>query len=255
MEINRVYNENCLNTMAKMPDNFIDCVITSPPYYEKNIRGHNAKSSPLYKEFFVPFVKYADKFYFELFRVLKDKGIIFINFGYNVDTGWTIINDTILPARACFLLRDKIIWVKNNPEPNSNGGLTHSYEYIFVMSKGDRPVYKNISKGEYVKDVWFFNVADTKHTTEAGAYHGAIFPIELPAKCIHISTENSDIIYDPFMGTATTALACIRNGRKFIGSEINAEYCNYANKRIKQELSQIKLDLPEVTYKQGELAI
>jgi site-specific DNA-methyltransferase (adenine-specific) len=72
-------------------------------------------------------------------------------------------------------------------------------------------------------------------------HHPTQKPIQLFQIILDKYSKETDLIYDPFMGSATTALACIKLGRNYIGSEISKEYCDIANKRIKIELSQMKL--------------
>jgi len=112
--------------------------------------------------------------------------------------------------------------------------------------KGD-PNFRNGSEQwgrEYVptpdlkanrKSIWTIT---TKPFSEA---HFATFPIELPSLCILAGSPKDGIVYDPFMGAATTALAALKYGRRFIGSEINPEYCEIGNKRIAPYLSQLNL--------------
>ena len=69
----------------------------------------------------------------------------------------------------------------------------------------------------------------------------ATFSTELVRKLLKIYAKKNSVIYDPFMGTGTTALACIIDEHKYIGSEISKKQCLYAEKRIKPYISQLKM--------------
>jgi site-specific DNA-methyltransferase (adenine-specific) len=71
--------------------------------------------------------------------------------------------------------------------------------------------------------------------------HFAVFPEKIPSLCILAGCPEGGIVYDPFMGAATTALAALKYGRQFIGSEINPEYCEMGEKRIKPYMDQLNL--------------
>lgn len=87
-------------------------------------------------------------------------------------------------------------------------------------------INKNSNKGRIKRSVWSINTKPSKEK------HFAVYPEELIKTPILCSTEENDIVYDPFMGSGTTALVCNKLKRNFIGSEINLDYCNIANKRI-----------------------
>ena len=225
---------DCLEKMKDIPNSSIDLVITSPPYYEKNIRGHNKKSSPLYMNFFIPFIKYKTEWFKEIYRIIKEKGMVFMNLGFNADTGWKLPFELI--ANNPFNTRDLIIWHKRNPEPNSMGGLTHSYEFIFIFHKTTKPNY-TIKKNEYIQDVWDMKVEQNYSCTKSSEfYHGAMFPLSLPKKILQIASNKGDTILDCFMGSGTTGIACKELGRNFIGIEINPKYIEIAQRRINQTI-------------------
>jgi len=227
--INQILCGDCLEIMKNIPDKSIDLVVTSPPYHEKNIRGHNVTSSPMYMNFFTPFIQYADLFYKELYRITKNNALI--NLGYNADTGWQHILKLIIPALNYFQGKEIIIWEKSNPEPNSMGGLTHSFEFIFILYKDKKNNY--IKKGEYIKDLIREGV-DTKSGLWGNIYHGCPFPINLIKKLLLYFSMENDLILDPFLGFGTTAVACKELGRRFIGIEISEKYCEIAMKRLSQ---------------------
>lgn len=232
--LNKITCVDCMVEMKELPDGCIDLVITSPPYYEKNIKGHNKKSSPLYGEFFVPFTKYKTEWFKEIHRILNQSGMVFLNLGFNASTGWK--HPFNLIENNPFNTRDLIMWEKNNPEPNSMGGLTHSFEFIFIFHKTKKPMYR-IKKGEYVKDVWQMNVEENRQSSYLSpVYHGAMFPLMLPKRIITIASDENDIVFDPFMGSGQTAIAAREMKRQFVGMDINEAYCQSTGERLKQEI-------------------
>jgi site-specific DNA-methyltransferase (adenine-specific) len=255
LELTKIYNENCLDTMAKMPDNFIDLTVTSPPY--DNLRD--------YKGYSFPFEEIAK----ELFRVTKQGGIIVWVVGdatVNGSESGTSFKQALFFKEIGFNLHDTMIWKKPNPVPTQSTRYQQEFEYMFVFCKGKPKTFNPIrvkskcagtkvkkhratkSKHNY-NDEGIYTVADTKMIgnvweisnvkNESG--HPAIFPIELPEKHILTWSNETDLIYDPFMGSGTTAKMAILNKRKYIGSEISKEYCDIAIQRIKNHVSQQKL--------------
>jgi len=253
MEINKCYNENCLDTMAKMPDCFVDLTVTSPPY--DNLRD--------YKGYSFPFEEIAK----ELFRVTKTGGVVV----------WIVADETkkfceslssfrqaIFFVEHCgFNLLDTMIYHKSNYAPAypTLRRYANTFEYMFVFSKGKpkafNPIQVNkavlstkqrigkyrkkdgsfveknmlVDTGRVTKDaenVWM--VCPTK-AKDAGN-HPAVFPEQLANDHILSWSNEGDLVYDPFMGSGTTAKMAIINKRNWIGSEISEEYCKIIERRI-----------------------
>lgn len=124
-KINKVYNENCLDTMAKIPDNFVDLTVTSPPY--DGLRTYNGYS--------FDFEKIAR----ELYRVTKKGGVIVWVVGdstKNDGESGTSFRQALFFKEIGFNLHDTMIFAKKNPMPNSTQKrYTGSFEYMFVLSK------------------------------------------------------------------------------------------------------------------------
>jgi site-specific DNA-methyltransferase (adenine-specific) len=103
--------------------------------------------------------------------------------------------------------------------------LTNAIEYIFIISK--HPIGKYYTE-EYTHNVWKFPV------DSGGKGHSAVFPIDLPLNCIKHFTKENDLVLDPFMGSGTTALACVQTKRKYIGFEVNLDYIRLSETRIQE---------------------
>ena len=251
MELQKIYNENCLVTMGNMPDKFIDLVITSPPY--DDIRNYNG--------FDFEFEKIAK----ELYRVLKDGGVvIWVVADATVDgseTG-TSFKQALFFKEIGFRIHDTMIYYKNNPMPQAGNRYHQHFEYMFAFSKGNPKTFnpiteptkyrglanmKNRGKNgslEYEKvkrttekkvgNVFFYSVGGGISTKDKIAYkHPAIFPEQLVYDQVYTWTNENDIVYDPFMGSGTTAKIAHLMNRQWIGSEISKEYVEIANERLK----------------------
>ena len=134
MELNKIYNENCLETMAKMPDNFIDLTVTSPPY--DNLRNYNG-----YDFDFESIAK-------ELFRVTKQGGVVVWVVGdatINGSETGTSFKQALYFKEIGFNLHDTMIYRKLNPIPLTHNRYEQAFEYMFVFSKG-KPKTTNIIK-------------------------------------------------------------------------------------------------------------
>jgi DNA modification methylase len=267
MEINKTYNENCLVTMASMPDNFIDLTITSPPYDE--IRNYNKKVGKLTDEFngySFPFEDIAK----ELYRVTKKGGIVVWVVNDSIINGSESLNSfrqALYFKEIGFKVHDTMIYRKLNPMPNAGTRYQQMFEYMFVFSKGkpkttnielrersnkcnDKRQYrkKKFSRNQdgdfnqndyFVKEmvpdynIWDFYVGGGNTTNDKVAFeHPAIFPEELVRRHIISWSNENELIYDPFMGSGTTSKMAILNNRNYIGSELSKEYCEIEEKRL-----------------------
>ena len=243
MEVNKIYCENCIDTMARMPDVFVDLTVTSPPY--DGLRNYNGYSFP-----FKDIAK-------ELFRVTKDGGVVVWIVGdvtvKGSETG-TSFRQALYFMECGFKLHDTMIYEKNSssfPARAESNRYTQIFEYMFVFAKGkieknrlicDKPNkwagFKDFS-GKIKNPVPDFSPRNNiwKFTTSFnGVKHPAPFPEQLANDHILSWSNYGDLVYDPFMGSGTTAKMALLNKRNYIGSEISKEYCEIAEKRINENL-------------------
>ena len=265
MEINKIYNEDCLKTMDKMDRDFIDCIITSPPYnISKNkmrdnglkVNAHSRyKSGNFYDEYNDNLTEreYLD-FTINLFnkynKVLKKGGCVIYNMSYNKSNP-NLMNLAISEVikNTNFNIQDILIWKKpySIPYPMSNKRLRRICEFIYIFIKKDSlnefEMNKKIINIENGKNVYetIDNYIEAINNDGSNELNKATFSTELVRKLIKIYNKKDSIIYDSFMGTGTTANACIIEGMNFVGSELSKKQCEYANKRIQKELNQTKL--------------
>ncbi len=147
-----------------------------------------------------------------------------------------------VPWRLAFLLqsrgwylRSDVVWEKPNCQPESVADQpTRSYEFLFLFSKNERYKYRiDAAKGvdgRRVRDVWSVKTQPCKEASG----HFATFPKELIKPCVLFSTDEGDVVLDPFLGSGTTALVACELERRFLGIELNPKYCEMAVKRISE---------------------
>ncbi len=255
IELNTIYTEDCLETMKMMPSNFLDMTITSPPY--DDMRGYEGNHS-------VPFQSIAKS----LYRVTKNGGIVVWVIG-DQTKNW---NETGISFKhaLCFKdvgfnLFDTMIYLKTpRGACGNNQSYWQTFEYMFVFSKGkpktinlicDRENKEsrkgdsgtkrlhngelyNHHRGGYNKfgrrtNVWEYQVGRGHSTKDEIAFkHPAIYPEKLVEDHLISWSQEGDVVYDPFMGSGTTAKICKLKNRYYIGSEINPKYVEYAKERL-----------------------
>lgn len=233
--------------MKAMPDSFVDLVVTSPPY--DSLRIYNGYSFDF---------ESVSKF---LFKIIKPGGVLVWIVGDETvkgsETG-TSFRQALGLKEAGFNLHDTMIWRKTNPMPKfKHKRYSDVFEYMFVLSKGQPKTFNplmqpskragelydytaklkttgkvrqkktfNINSEKYRDNIW--EIAVARNTTE----HPAVFPETIASDHIISWSNEGDIVYDPFIGSGTTALAAKKLNRIYIGSEISKEYCDIAEARI-----------------------
>jgi site-specific DNA-methyltransferase (adenine-specific) len=245
LELNKIYNEDCLATMARMPDSFVDLVFTSPPY-NMNLRIRNGKycSRQIIKEeFSTKYVGFDDNLPIEEFHklhhtilgeLIRTSNIVFYNI--QIVTGSKLAFFKMIGDYAIYL-KDIIVWDKKHGQPAmQNGVMNRRTELILVFEK-DGAISRQFKNAQFgrgtLDDIW-----EIGRGKKVNKNHGATFPLELANKVISNFAKANSIIYDPFMGSGTTALAAKQNKCNYIGSELSAEYCKFANERVKEALDK-----------------
>ena len=256
---NRIYNENCLDTMDRMKDDFIDLTVTSPPY--DNLRNYNGYS--------FDFESIAK----ELFRITKKGGVVvWIVADATIkgsETG-TSFKQALYFKEIGFNLHDTMIYDKGYAPNTQNNRYNNCFEYMFVFSKGKPKTYnllresrttkgnrkstirlkngdtkieeRNLNTDRVLRIIWHIDNGYNRSTKDKIAFkHPAIFPEILAEKHILSWSKKGDLVYDPFMGSGTITKACLKYKRKYIGSEINKEYIELSNKRLAKYKNQTKL--------------
>jgi DNA modification methylase len=253
MEINKIYFEDCISTLNKIPDNFIDGIITSPPYninVERSDTYYNNGYSEIDNLSEEEYLNVRLNEFKEFSRTIKDSGVICYNISYGKENP---ILPTLLISKihqeTDLTLADIICWKKSNAIPfqTSPTKLSRITELIYIIVKKDYlhtfKTNKEISKINKKTGQKFYknyvNLIEAKNNDGYKCQLKASYSQDLVDKLINIYFIKNSLIYDPFSGIGTTQLSCIRNGLNYLGSEITKEHYEIANKRI-EELKIIK---------------
>lgn len=251
MEINKIYNEDCLLTIKRLYGK-VNAVITSPPY---NIIRPNStdRGYDIYKDDKTndEYIEWTLNIFKGYNQILVENGIILYNMSYGTEN--TILMSLLIAdiiRKSDFTLADIIVWKKQTATPNnvSHNKMTRIVEFVYVFCRKEEFYTFNCNKKklkerETVQAIYenVFNFVTAKNNDNSTDLNKATYSTELVRKLLLLYTKDNDLIYDSFMGTGTTANACIIENRSFIGSEISKEQCEYAEKRINNLKNQTKL--------------
>lgn len=257
MELNAIYNMDCLEGLRKIPENHVDLTLTSPPY--DDLRSYNGYTFDF---------KNVAK---ELFRVTKKGGVVVWIVGDKTHKGTetgTSFKQALYFKEIGFNIHDTMIYQKDSISFPETNRYYQIFEYMFILSKG-KPKTTNLLmdrknkwyngtksiKGHYRNkegekkrhtkqnllkefgvrfNIWRIPNGHQKSTLDKMAFeHPAIFPEKLANDHILSWSNKGDIVLDPFMGSGTTAKMSHINNRRWIGFEISPRYVEIANKRLK----------------------
>ena len=243
--------KSCEN-MQELPDNSVHLVVTSPPY---NVGKEYDQDLSLSE-----YLSFLRQVWLEVYRVLVPGGRVCINIANLGRKPYIPLHSFIIRdmLEIGFLMRGEVIWNKGASANSStawgswlsakNPTLRDVHEYILIFSKDtfkrETPEKREstITKEEfleYTRSVWNFSPVSARKIG-----HPAPFPEELPYRCIQLYTFKGEIVLDPFMGSGQTAISAIKTGRHFVGYEIDKQYIELANKRIKE--FKIKFNAPKL---------
>lgn len=241
--VNKVIQGDCLEVMKKLPDKYVDLVVTSPPYnmgkvslgYQPNstvgqsFYGENCDDNKNDSEYIKWCIEIINK-------CLRISNYVFWNVQFVRST-----RNMVFELQSVFKnkIKDIFIWEKQAVASitSKKGGMAKGWEYIFMLGQDNLSTFTNNSFPEngYVPNI------KTWYKKESFKEHHATFPIAMPSYFIKNFTKKDNIVLDPFLGTGTTALACVKLNRRFIGIEKEERYCRIAQDRIDAELNQLKL--------------
>ncbi len=213
---------DCLELMKNIPNDSIDLIVTDPPYlmrYKTNYRKNK-------KHQFCHEIKgdndsqLISKYISECYRVLKPNTAIYMFCNQNkVDFFKQELENN------GFNIKNMIIWVKNNwTAGDLKAAFGKQYEIIFLANKGRKEI-----NGKRITDVWFFNRVSGKRQL-----HQNQKPIDLLIQAIEKSSHKGDFVLDGFAGSGSTGVACINTDRNFIGFELDENYFNIAQDRLRK---------------------
>ena len=234
MKLNKIYHMDCIEGMKQLKDNSIDLIVTSPPYnlgnsHHTGNKRHNPYEDDMderkYQEWQIEVLN-------ECYRVLKKNGSMIYNHKNRIKNSIQITPyQWILKTK--FLIKQEIVWINRSQNFDKIRFYPWTERLYWLVKDKKTNLINTLNKCD---------VFDWKEWKPVGTRgkHTRAFPVEMVTDLLKVF-PNAKIILDPFIGSGTTAVAALKLGRKFIGFELNPEYCNIANKRIKQYLEQRRL--------------
>ena len=252
IEINKIYNQNCIEGMKLIPKNKIDLVITDPPFainFKAKKANYNRTASRVlsgYNE-----IKPEDYYDFthswmgEVFRILKDSGSMY------VFSGWNNLKDILRALDDVgFVTINHIIWKYQFGVVTKKKFVTSHYHCLYVCKDNKKRKFFPFSRFQKddksedgrslhyrdKEDVWDIKreywSGDEKTPTK--------LPLEIIKKLLEYSSEKKDIVFDPFLGSGQTAVVSKSLNRRYLGFEIVPDYYKFAKKRLDKDLYRIK---------------
>ena len=246
--LNSIHQGDCLQVLAQLPDESIDLVVTSPPYNLRNSTGNGSRAWPGYDGYtddlpHEEYVAWQRQCIDEMLRVLKPTGAIFYNHTWRVQDGRFQGRADILDG---FPLRQVIIWHQAGSVNRNPGYFVPDYEVIYLITKPKFRLVNSCTDGA----VWRINQEQSGDFPDL-----PVWPVELPRRAI--AATNAQIVLDPFIGSGTTAVAAVLEGRDFIGIEQSARHVEIARQRVAEALngavpalppSPLPADVPEFEH-------
>jgi site-specific DNA-methyltransferase (adenine-specific) len=212
--LGKIHNCDCLEFMKQLPDKCVELVLTDPPY-GMNYYSNRRKDGNPFGE-----IKGDDKYPAHLipeFKRISRKAVLSF-------CRWDNLHEVDKP-------KSFIVWAKNN---HSSGDLYHEYGRAWEGCLF-YPLENHSFKTRQA------DIINLSRIVSTDMVHPTQKPVPLCEMLIDNNTIGGDIVFDPFMGSGTTAVACERLGRKWFGCELEPKYCEIANKRIEAERAQLKL--------------
>lgn len=258
MIVDTIYNEDCFDTMARMPDGFCDVVLTSPFYNTNKKAGKNRTlKNTSVKAGQYDYVRYDThvdnmtndeysaftvRLFQEFERILKTNGCVLYNINYGSENteGMFLAVAEVL-RKTAFTLSDCIAWKKRTALPNScsPNKLTRLIEFVFVFCRRSesKTFYCNKEITSYRKTGQaayknIYNFIEAANNDEPCPFNKATYSTELCEKLLNLYSPPLGLVYDPFMGSGTTAKACKNLSLHYIGSEISENQVQWANERL-----------------------
>lgn len=258
----KLYNEDCFKTMQDVPVGQFDVILTSP-FYNTNKKQGSKRTLENTQPKGYSYIRYDthvdnmtdaeyNEFTINLFnefdRILNLNGVVLYNMSYgnnNRDGMFKAVNAII--SETPFTIGDVIVWKKTNALPNncSPNKLTRIIEFVYVFCRKtevntffcNKPVVSIRATGQKSYGN-IFNYIEAKNNDGACPYNKATYSSELCEKLLTIYAKHNACVYDPFIGSGTTAVACERMGLNCHGSELSTKQVEFAIERIKKEFGE-----------------
>ena len=248
----KLFHGDCLQLLPQFPRNSIDMIFADPPYFLSNggITCHAGRMVSVNKgkwdvsqgiernhEFNLAWLS-------ECQQVLTKNGVIWVS-----GTSHIIFSVGFAMQQLGFKILNDIIWFKPNASPNlSCRYFTHSTETVIWAAKNQRSKHtfnyelmKELGNGKQMRNLW--EISPPQPREKAHGKHPTQKPLKLLERILLASTNEGDVVLDPFNGSGSTGVAALRLGRKYLGIEISEEYLNLAIARLESELRNPRFQL------------
>ena len=248
MELDRIYNEDCLEGMRRIADGSVDCIIADLPYGVLNKGNGDARWDNV-----IP----LEEMWREFKRVVKKDGAILL-FGQGMFTAQLMVSNEkmwrynitwdkmrktgFLNAKKMPLRQTETISVFYKQQPTDNPQMTKCEPHQRNHGRGRQgKVQTNRCYGKFGNMPTV--ISDEKYPTDIvrfqrnvhGALHPTQKPVELMEYLVRTYTKEGDVVLDPCIGSGTTAVACVRTGRRYVGFEVERGWWEYAVERVEEE--------------------
>lgn len=262
-----IYNMDCLEGMRLLPEYLLDLTVTSPPYnigkeYESLIHTSD-------------YVAWCAEWMREIHRITSKNGTFWLNVGYFevASKGLAVPISYLLWDKTDFYFLQEVVWnyaagvaCRFRFSPRNEKLLWYvkdrtSYTFNLDAVRDPNVKYPNQKKNGVLKcnplgknptDVWQISkvTSGAKRSSKERTAHPAQFPLEMIERIVKASSNKNDLVLDPFMGSGTTAVAALANGRKVIGFELNEKYIAIAKDRIENYLNEkvVSIRQPDLAF-------
>lgn len=259
-----IYHIDCLDAMTILPAECIDLTVTSPPY---NIGKQYENPLPIDE-----YLNWCEKWIAEIYRLTLPAGAFWLNLGYLSlpNRAKAIPIPYLLWDRVSFYLIQEVVWNYGAGVAGSKFFSPRNEKFLWYVKDQDDYIFnlddvrdpnvkypnqkkngkiKVNAKGKNPTDVWEFPkvTSGRNRSSKERTPHPAQFPIAIIERIIKASSNQQDLILDPFMGSGSTAVACLGLDRLFVGFEIREDYCEIAASRIDDFLTQKQLTLAQLS--------
>lgn len=227
--------------MGKIPDNSISVVVTSPPYWD--LKDY-FKEGQIGQEPYPVYLNRLNKVWRECFKKLNDTGSLWVNINIRTKNGKVILipKDFIIQCkRIGFHYKGILIWHKSSGIPTHDKNIVDRHEYVLVFSKSEKLKLNNSItsyhdyKNAAINGGVFWNINRKAGSVGKHFIHPAIYPNELVSRIVKATTDENETVLDPFLGSGTTLVASILEGRNCIGYEYNEGFKELIQSRINNE--------------------
>lgn len=249
---NKIFNEDCIATIERMMNNDfkVDMILTSPPYNMTSRPGGYADTGryDVYTDWMSEenYIEWTVSLFNSFNNILKENRTIAYNFSYSIENPalpYKLVSEIV--KRTPFTVLDTIVWKKRSgiPFPANGKRLSRNWEFVFIfVRKSEIKTYENNRKvvstsasGQNYYEV-SYNLIEAPNNDGKCPYNQATYSSELCLGIMDIYAKPGWVVYDPFMGSGTTGVACLKRGDlRYVGSEISENQCNYAKERIEKE--------------------